>query len=305
MNVLEPAWQTPPPSGVAIGVFDGVHRGHAAVVAGLVERCRSEGLTSGVLTFEPHPVEVLAPGRAPSLLTTVERRVRLLTELGVDWVGTLDLRDIRTMTPEQFIDVVLVGRASASIVTVGDDFRFGHDRAGDVALLQERGRSAGFSVSAVDLVSDDSGVISSSRIRALLEAGEVGRAAGLLGRPHRIGGAVVRGDARGRTLGFPTANIVPSPRLALPADGIYAVRVSDGVAGDAVASLGVRPTFGDGGGRILEVHVFDFSDDLYGARLEVDFIERLRGEVRFDSVPDLVAQMEADAADARRVLASS
>lgn len=302
MNVLSPGWEPPPPSGVAIGVFDGVHRGHAAVIGGLVQHCRRKGWASGVLTFEPHPVEVLAPGTPPSLLTTLDRRVELLTDLGIDWVGVLDLRDIRTMEPDRFIEDVLVERARAKMVSVGDDFRFGHDRAGDIALLRERGGRAGFDVSVVELVSDEEAVISSSRVRALLATGDVRGAASLLGRPHRVVGEVGRGDARGRTLGFPTANIVPPPRLALPADGIYAVRVSGGVAAEGVASLGVRPTFGADGGRLLEVHVFDYAGDLYGATLEVDFIEHLRGEETFLSVTELVAQMEIDAADARRIL---
>ncbi len=304
MNVLAPGWKPPPPSGVAIGVFDGVHRGHTAVIGELVARCREEGLSSGVLTFEPHPVEVLAPGRAPSLLTTLERRVELLTKLDIDWVGVLDLRDIRTMDPIDFIDRVLVDRARVRVVSVGDDFRFGHERAGDVEMLRRRGEDVGFAVAAVELVRDADGVVSSSRVRSLLGAGDVRGAASLLDRPHRVTGEVTRGDARGRSLGFATANIVPGSRLALPADGIYAVRVSGGTVGDAVASLGVRPTFGGGGARILEVHLFDFEGDLYGATLDVDFIERLRGEERFDSVADLVAQMEADVVQARRVLAA-
>lgn len=302
MNVLSPSWEPPPPSGVAIGVFDGVHRGHAAVIGGLVEHCRREGWASGVLTFEPHPVEVLAPGTVPSLLTTLDRRVELLTGLGIDWVGVLDLRDIRTMEPARFVDDVLVERARARVVSVGDDFRFGHRRAGDVALLRERGGRVGFDVSVVELVSDDEAVISSSRVRAMLAVGDVRRAASILGRPHRVGGEVSRGDARGRTLGFPTANIVPPPRLAVPADGIYAVRVSGAVVADGVASLGVRPTFGADGERILEVYIFDYEGDLYGATLEVDFIERLRGEENFQSVTELIAQMEIDAANARRIL---
>lgn len=302
MNVLSPDWEPPPPSGVAVGVFDGVHRGHAAVIGGLVEHCRREGWASGVLTFEPHPVEVLAPGTLPSLLTTLDRRVDLLTDLGVDWVGVLDLRDIRTMEPDRFIDDVLMERARARMVSVGDDFRFGYGRAGDVVLLRERGGRVGFDVSVVELISDEEAVISSSRVRALLATGDVRRAASLLGRPHRVTGVVSRGDARGRTLGFPTANIVPPTRLALPADGIYAVRVNGGVTADGVASLGVRPTFGADGQKILEVHVFDYAGDLYGATLEVDFIDHLRGEETFQSVTELVAQMEIDAADARRIL---
>lgn len=303
MNVLSPGWKPPPPSGVAIGVFDGVHRGHVSVIEGLVERSRARHLAVGVLTFDPHPVEVLAPSRAPLLLTTVERRVELLQALGVDWVGILDLGEIRMMSPEKFVTEVVVARATARAVSVGGDFRFGHQREGNVAILGELGRSYGFDVEVVGLVQDHEGVISSTRIRRLIDEGEVAEAAELLGRPHTLRAEVLRGDARGRTLGFPTANMAPPLGMAVPADGIYAVRV-DGVAtGEGVASLGVRPTFGASGQRLLEVHLFDYSGDLYGSELEVAFIQRLRGEERFDSVDQLVAQMEKDAADARRALA--
>lgn len=303
MNVLSPGWERPDPSGVALGVFDGVHRGHVAVISSLVDHARRQELAVGVLTFDPHPVEVLAPDLAPALLTDLGRRVELLGELGVDWVGVLDLRDIRTMSPEVFVSKVLVGAAAARVVSVGDDFRFGHNRAGDVTLLREAGSRLGFDVTVVELVADEGGAISSSRIRRLLDDGRVADAAVLLGRPHRVSGEVIEGEARGRLLGFPTANLSPPPRLALPADGIYAVRVQGAVSGDGVASLGVRPTFGDGGGRLLEVHVFDFAGDLYGSTIHVEFVERLRGEERFSSAHELVTQMEADAADARRVLA--
>lgn len=303
MNVLSPGWGSPPPSGVAIGVFDGVHVGHARVVERLVDTSGVRGLQAGVLTFDPHPVEVLAPGRKPELLTPLDRRRELLLELGVDWIGVLDLRDIRTMTPDEFIDEVLVERASCRQVFVGQDFRFGHDRAGDVSLLREVGPERGFEVATIDLVTTDDFVISSSRIRALLKSGEVGPAADLLGRPHRVTGQVIEGDARGRDLGYPTANMVPPVGIAIPADGIYAVRVEGTISRDGVASLGIRPTFGDHGPRLLEVHLFDFNGDLYGATLHVDFIHRLRDEKHFDSVDALIAQMERDAAGARRALA--
>lgn len=303
MNVLSEGWIKPPPSGVGIGVFDGVHRGHAQVISRLVDRAHKAGLQAGILTFDPHPVEVLAPQYAPSLLTTVERRIELLEGLGVDWVGSLNLAEIRMMSPEEFVTGVLLDRASTRLVSVGDDFRFGRDRVGDVSVLRDAGAVNGFDVAAVELLHDSDGVISSTRIRSLIADGDVAGAAALLGRPHRIGGPVIRGDARGRTLGFPTANIALPARLAVPPDGIYAVRLSGGVEADGVASLGVRPTFEDGGQRLLEVFVFDFSGDLYGAKLEVDFIERLRGEEKFDSVEALVTQMNADVAAARRLLA--
>lgn len=303
MNVLGAGWKRPPPSGVAIGVFDGVHRGHAAVIRQLITRSRESDLQTGVLTFDPHPVEILAPARAPALLTSFERRVELLCDQGVDWVGTLDLRDIRLMSPEDFISDVLVQRASCRIVSVGDDFRFGHDRRGDVPLLEREGRRLGFSTTSVHLVTDPSGVISSSRIRAQIAVGDVAGAAILLGRPHRVAGEVIAGDARGRALGFPTANMAVPSGIVIPADGIYAVRVEGAVSADGVASLGVRPTFGEGGKHLLEVHLFDIDQNLYGEVLEVDFVTRLRGEERFASVEDLVAQMERDAEAARRALA--
>lgn len=304
MTVFASDWVVPDDSGVAIGVFDGVHRGHAAVIEQLVGECGRRGIESGVLTFEPHPIEVLAPGRAPALLTTIGRRTELLMALGVSWVGVLDLNDIRTMSPEDFIEKLLVDRASTRLVLVGDDFRFGHERAGDVDLLRSQGERHGFDVTALDLVSDEYSVISSTRIRGHIEEGRVAEAAVLLGRPHRVSGEVIRGEARGRDLGFPTANIHPPGRMAIPADGIYAVRVEGAATGGGVASLGVRPTFADAGERLLEVHLFDFDSDLYGQTLDVDFIERLRPEERFDTVDDLVAQMDRDAAAARRVLSN-
>lgn len=305
MNVLGPAWEMPPPSGVAIGVFDGVHLGHTTVLRRLVAQAHAAGLAAGVLTFDPHPVQILAPERAPRLLIGFERRVELIRRLGVDWVGTLDLSQIRMMSPESFVSKVLAERANSRLVSVGDDFRFGFDRRGDVSLLSREGSQYDLEVVPVHLVTDaGGGVISSSRIRALIAAGVVEEAAELLGRPHRLSGSVLRGEARGRALGYPTANLALPTGLVAPADGIYAVRVGGAVEANGVASLGVRPTFGTGGARLLEVHVFDFDGDLYDRLLEVDFIRRLRGEERFGSVDDLVAQMERDADTARRILAA-
>jgi len=299
MNVMDPSWAKPPPSAVTVGVFDGVHRGHVRLICRLVERARSEGLSVGVLSFDPHPVEVLAPGRAPLLITSPERRVELLEDLGIDWVGMLDLAQVRRMSPEKFVSDVLVRRAASQLVLVGDDFRFGHDRRGDVATLKEAGERLGFEAGSVSLVADDGQVISSTRIRALIAEGRVAAAAELLGRPHRISGPVIHGEGRGRTLEYPTANLAPPAGIVMPADGVYAVRANDR---DGVASLGVRPTFGHGGSRLLEVHLFDFDKDLYGTMLDVDFVERLRGEERFESVDDLVAQMHRDTVAARLIL---
>lgn len=299
MNVMDPGWVKPSPSAVTVGVFDGVHRGHVRLICRLVEEARSEGLSVGVLSFDPHPVEVLAPGRAPLLITSPKRRVELLEGLGVDWVGMLDLAQIRMMSPEKFVTDVLVREAASQMVLVGDDFRFGHDRRGDVATLKEAGERLGFEAGSVSLVADDGLVISSTRIRTLIAEGRVAAAADLLGRPHRISGPVIHGEARGRTLEYPTANLAPPVGIVMPADGVYAVRANDR---DGVASLGVRPTFGHGGGRLLEVHLFDFDKDLYGTMLDVDFVERLRGEERFESVDDLVTQMHRDTVAARRIL---
>ncbi len=287
------------PSAITVGVFDGVHRGHVALISELVEKARADGLSVGVLSFDPHPVEVLAPTKAPPLLTSPERRVELLRGLGVDWVGMLDLRQIRTMSAEEFVTGVLVDKVACRMILVGEDFRFGRDRGGDVALLGELGERLGFETVALGLVSDDGEAISSTRIRQLVTEGEVRAAADLLGRPHRITGPVIHGEARGRTLDYPTANLECPPGMAMPADGIYAVRAN---RRPGVASLGVRPTFGIGGTRLLEVHLFEFEGDLYGSSLDVDFVGRLRGEERFDSVDDLVAQMERDSAAARRIL---
>lgn len=302
MNVLASNWVPPPPSGVAIGVFDGVHRGHAQVIRRLVARCRERDLAPGVLTFDPHPVQVLAPDYAPPLLMPVARRVEALEELGVDWVGTLDLGDVRLMEPEEFVVKVLVSRASTRLVSVGDDFRFGRDRAGDVSVLESAGLVHGFEVVPVELVHDEGGVISSTRIRTLLSEARVEEAARLLGRPYRVEGVVVQGDSRGRELGFPTANMVPPRRLAVPTNGIYAVRVEGDVTGPGVASIGVRPTFGSDGDRLLEVYLFEFDRDIYGAHLAVDFVAHLRDEERFESVDALVEQMGHDAAQARAIL---
>lgn len=304
MNVLDPAWAVPEPSGVAVGVFDGVHRGHAAVLRPLVDECHRAGMKAGVLSFDPHPVSVLAPVHAPPLLTPVPRRVELLKELGVDWVGFLDLRQIRHLAPSEFAEEILAGRASARLVSVGADFHFGRDRAGDVATLRMEGPRLGFEVRAVDMVGDGVGIISSTRIRSLLAGGAVDEAADLLGRFHRVSGPVQRGEARGRDMGFPTANLRVPDGLAIPADGIYAVRVGGAVERPGVASLGVRPTFGSDSERLLEIFIFDFDGDLYGRALHVDFVQRIRGEERFDSVEELVAQMEEDARVARELLSA-
>lgn len=283
---------------VAIGVFDGVHRGHRSVLADV---CRAAGdATVVALTFDPHPLAVVAPDHAPPLLGTVDQRVEWLTDEGVDVVGVLPFGRIREWSAEAFVDVVLVRALGAELVAVGTDFRFGYDRTGDVETLR---RSGAFEVHAVDLLGEGDGPISSSAIRRLLSDGEVGLAADRLGRPHTVRGPVVRGDGRGRTIGVPTANVAVDPRVLLPANGVYAVTVRhEGRRLAGVANVGTRPTF-DGSSVTVEAHVLDATPDLYGRVIDVSFVGRIRGERRFESVDALVGQIRDDIVVARRLLA--
>lgn len=290
---------------MTLGNHDGVHLGHRALLAAARERAGREGLTVTAVTFDPHPSMVLAPDRAPPLLTTMARRRELLLALGADEVTVLRFdRELASTSPEAFAEEVLVGRLAAESVVVGPDFRFGRGRAGDVAALGALGAAHGFDVITVPPVTLDGEAVSSTRVRAALARGEVRDAARLLGRVHDVDGSVVRGDGRGRSIGVPTANLDCDPIL-LPADGVYAVVVR--VHGErellrGVANLGVRPTFA--AGRSVEVHLFDVDRDLYDARVRVGFVERLRAEQRFDGVEALKAQIARDAERARASLAA-
>ena len=295
-------WSTPGPSAISIGVFDGVHRGHRSVIERLLRRADRDGLVPTVLTFHPHPLAVVAPARAPRLLTTVEQRIELLGGLGVQVVGILPFYRIRNMEPETFAQGVLAERLDARLVAVGTDFRFGHDRAGDLDTLRHVGERCGYQVAAVELLNEDDQPISSTRIRRLIAEGKVGEAADILGRPHEVRGRVVKGDGRGRTIGIPTANLETPDEIALPGDGVYAAwAVAGGSIHPAVVNVGTRPTF-DGQARITEAHLLDFDGDLYGHPLALRFVSRLRGERRFESVDDLVTQIRADVETAREVL---
>jgi riboflavin kinase / FMN adenylyltransferase len=294
---------------VAIGNFDGVHRGHQALIAVAAESARALGAPLGVITFEPHPREVLAPDQAPPRLTPFRIKARLLAGLGVEHLFALAFTPhLMQKTPEQFVHDVLAGGLGIRHAVVGYDFRFGHKRAGDVETLTTLGAEYGFGVTRVEPVAWRGEVCSSSRIRSAVDAGEVALAHDLLAHPFMVEGRVVAGDRRGRDLGYPTANLHPPRRRALwPAPGIYAVRAGcpDGagtVWQDAVASLGFRPTFG-GRDLRLEVHLFDREVDLYGRRLCCGFVERLRGEETFASSAALKAQMDRDSAAARAALA--
>lgn len=279
----------PRPRRVAVGEFDGVHLGHRKVIAG----CDT------VLTFEPHPLHVVRPEAAPRLLTSLTVKAELIEDLEVDELVVIRFdHRFAHQSPQEFIDQVLVARLGAQLVSVGENFRFGHRAAGDAALLSADTR---FETRVVPLVEVEGEVVSSSHIRGLVLAGEVELAARFLGAPFQIEGEVVRGERRGRTLGFPTANIVPDESLVYPGHGVYAA-YADGVP--AAVSVGVRPTFGTGRGVLIEAYLIDSDVDLYGAALRVTFIQRLRGERRFDSAGSLVAQMHDDVERARALLAS-
>jgi riboflavin kinase / FMN adenylyltransferase len=296
---------------VTIGIFDGVHRGHQAIVAVAARQAAAAGRPLVVVTFDPHPDEVVRPGTTRlTFLTTPRRQAELLAALGVDAVCVLPFTlEFSRLTPDEFVRAVLVDRLHAVSVVVGENFRFGHKAAGDVALLAELGGKYDFTAEGVPLLADAGRTVSSSEIRDLLTAGDVAAAARDLGRPHRVEGIVARGYRRGRGLGFPTANLAVAPRIAIPADGIYAGWLSrqdpDGREEErwpAAISIGTNPTFG-GKDRTVEAYALDRDDlDLYGAHAAVDFTARLRGTVRFDSVDELVSQMHQDVAEVRQHL---
>lgn len=290
---------------VAIGNFDGVHRGHQVVLGAALDRARAEGRPALALTFEPHPRSFFAPDRPVFRLTPPAAKARLVRALDLDGlVVTRFDADFARLGAEAFVTDVLIGRLGIAGATIGWDFHFGQGRKGTPAFLDEAGRRLGFTVDVVEpQISEDGELVSSSRIRTALEAGDLAEAAGLLGYRWFVEGEVVGGDRRGRDLGFPTANIRLSDDCAL-AHGVYAVTFTvDGVMRDGVANWGRRPQFDDGA-PVLETFVFDFSGDLYGKRAEIVFHARLRPEAKFPSVADLVAQMHLDCAEARAVLAA-
>jgi len=293
---------------VTIGVYDGVHRGHRAVLRLVRELADARGLAAVCVTFDRHPAEVVRPDSAPPLLAAPEQKLELLEEAGfldVCLVLTFDETRSREAAGD-FVHEVLVGAAHVRLVVVGADFHFGRGRGGNVALLERLGGELGFEVIGLGLEGAEGGTIySSTRTRELLAAGDVEAAAAVLGRPYEVRGTVVEGDRRGRELGFPTANVAVPGRICLPADGIYAGTFAgdDGVVRPAALSLGRRPTFYEHAETsLLEAHVLDFSGDLYGQRARVGFRARLRGETRFDSVDELVAQIGRDVEDTRRLL---
>jgi riboflavin kinase / FMN adenylyltransferase len=274
---------------VAIGTFDGVHRGHQAVIEG----------ADTVLTFDPHPLEILHPAALPKLIMPFEVKRDVIEGLGVRELVVIPFdREFAERSAEDFIEHVLVERLGATKVSVGENFRFGAKAKGDPAML---GAHPEFETRVVPLVEVDGETVSSTRIRALVAAGDMEGARHCLGAPFMVEGEIVSGDQRGRELGFPTANIVPDDRLAIPGHGVFAA-FANGVP--AAVNVGVRPTFDTGRGVLIETYLIDREEDLYGTTMRVAFVERLRGEKRFASVEELITQMRIDVEDAKRVCAS-
>jgi riboflavin kinase/FMN adenylyltransferase len=291
---------------VTVGNYDGVHLGHQHVVRRTTQVAHDQGFEALVVTFDPHPFAVLRPEHAPLTLSSLDERIRLLGDLGVDGVLVLPFsREVAAWSPQEFVDRVLVGALHARAVVVGANFRFGHKAAGDVAFLSEAGRRQGFEVDGVEL---DGGpqVWSSTYVRACLAAGDVEGAAEALGRPFRVRGVVVDGERRGRALGFPTANVPTRGLAAAPADGVYAgwlTRLDTGERLPAAVSVGTNPTFDGERERRVESYVLDRDDlELYGVEVEVEFVARLRGMQRFENVEELLLAMRDDVRRTREAL---
>jgi len=290
-------------SAITIGVFDGVHRGHQEIIGHTVKRARDLGVQSVVVTFDPHPAEVVRPGSHPAVLTEPARKAELIEALGADVLCVIPFTpEFSRLSAEQFVHDVLVEHLHAALVVVGENFRFGHKAAGDEALLTRLGRTFGFGVEDTPLIAADGTVFSSTYIRACVDAGDVAAAAAALGRAHRVEGVVIRGDGRGRELGYPTANLLCGQYTAIPADGVYAAwLVRRSQRHMAAVSIGTNPTF-SGRERRVEAYVLDFDGDLYGERLALDFGARLREMRTYQGLAPLVAQIAQDVLDTRAVL---
>jgi len=289
---------------VTIGVFDGVHRGHQALIDRAVASAAEKGVPSVLMTFDPHPSEVVRPGSHPAQLTSLRQRAELVERLGVDVFCVLPFTvEVSRMPADVFVHEVLVDRLHAAAVVVGQNFTFGNRAAGNVDLLRTLGQRFGFGTEGADLVTDDGVTYSSTYIRACIDAGDVKAAAHALGRPHRLEGIVVRGDGRGKELGFPTANLSTARFAAVPADGVYACWFVHGSGRRlrAAVSVGTNPTF-SGRERRVEAFVLDVDEDFYGQRVALDFVARLRDMERFDTVEALLEQMHRDVAETRDVL---
>jgi riboflavin kinase/FMN adenylyltransferase len=307
---LEGAPIPPLPRGsvVTIGVFDGVHRGHQAVLAEVRRQSHELDAPAVVVTFDRHPATVVRPESAPRLLTSLSQRLDLLASSGVDYTHVVRFDEERSLeSPESFVDEIVVGTWHARVAVEGEDFHFGHRRRGDVSVLHETGSRLGFKVDTVPLVHDDANgdVVSSDAVRAALSHADVEHAASLLGRLYELQGVVEHGDKRGRTIGFPTANLAVAGDLQLPTDGVYAgwYERPDGAVHAAAINIGRRPTFyAENGLLLVEAHLLDFDGDLYGEHGRVRIEKWLRGETRFGSIDDLAAQLRRDVEKTRTLL---
>jgi riboflavin kinase/FMN adenylyltransferase len=288
------------PSAVTIGVFDGVHRGHQHLVALLCERARAEGLAAVALTFNPHPRTVLRPGSAITYLTSLEERVELLQALGLDAVGVLAFTsELAQLSPRDFL-ALLVDELQMRLLMVGPDFALGRNRSGTIGVMRQVGEELGFRVEVAPLLAEDGEKVGSSSVRQALSQGDVELVARLLGRPFSLRGPVVTGDRRGSRLGFPTANIAIGLDRALPEYGIYVTRAYvRETAHESCTSIGIRPTFDVEPRPTVETFILDFDEDIYGQEMRIEVLERLRGELKFESADELVAQMHRDVEQAR------
>jgi riboflavin kinase/FMN adenylyltransferase len=288
------------PSAVTIGVFDGVHRGHQHLVASLCERGKAEGLAAVALTFNPHPRTVLRPGSAVTYLTSLEERVELLQALGLDAVGVLAFTsELAQLSPRDFL-ALLVDELQMRLLMVGPDFAMGRNRSGTIGVMRQVGEELGFRVEVAPLLAEDGEKVGSSSVRQALSQGNVALVTRLLGRPFSLRGPVITGDRRGRKLGFPTANIAIGLDRALPEYGIYVTRayVRETV-NESCTSIGIRPTFDADPRPTVETFIIDFDEDIYGQEMRIELLARLRGELKFESVDDLVAQMHHDVEETR------
>ena len=318
MEVIhQPGPCDPPKEGsvVTIGVFDGVHQGHRQLIDRVRTLAAGTGRISAVITFDPHPATVIRPDAAPKQLTDLDQKIELLAATGVDRTVIIHFDEKRAHeSAEDFVDEILLGCLDAKAVIVGKDFRFGHNRTGNVPLLTRMGAALGFDVDGVELFGvggdvnpedPDANPVSSTKVRKALTEGDVAAATRMLGRPYQVRGVVGHGDKRGRKLGFPTANVEVPDRILLPADGVYAgwYRRPDGRRQAASLSIGRRPTFYENAKlSLLEAYVLDFEGDLYDERASVDLVARIRGQARFSGVEDLVAAMKSDVQETRRLL---
>ncbi len=310
MEVIQDAWNAPGLAGGAVGTignFDGVHRGQRAILERVIGRARDLGLPAVVTTFEPHPLTVLSPQEAPRRLTTAQQKARLLEAQGVDILAVVRFTPEFSETPaEVFVRDYLHGKLGLREVYVGSRFAFGRRREGDLEVFKRLAADLGFQCHGVDEIHHDGQPVSSTRIRRAVTAGRVETAGVMLGRPYVMGGVVVAGDGRGKGLGWPTMNLEPENEI-LPADGVYASRVTFSATGqciDGVSNVGRRPTFDGDQARVVECHIFDFDREIYGEKVELSFLTRLRGERLFTSVDALTEQIAEDARLAREYLAA-